>query len=143
MKNKKEQIQAILLGNTFQWAYDQINSVQKMENKRYKDFISVLNEEIEEYIISNGFGNSIVYENDGTEAWNDYDAYDRICLYKENEQWLVFHMGWGERLNTSMFIEKGDAIRDVINRLINMAKNSLNNKYQNVRSENKKTTRNK
>ena len=140
MKTKEEQIQAILSGNTFQWACNQINSVKKMDHKKYDDFISVTEQEIEEYVISNGFGDSVVYENDGTEAWSIYDAHDRICISQENKQWLVFRMGWEGRLEISMFLEKGDAIREVIKRLINLAKISLNNRYQNAHSENKESS---
>jgi len=140
MKTKEEQIQVILSGNTFQWASNQINSVKKIDHKKYDDFISVTEQEIEEYVISNGFGDSAVYENDGTEAWSIYDAHDRICIAQENEQWLVLHMGWEERLEISMSLEKGDAIREVIKRLINMAKISLNNRYQNAHSENKESS---
>jgi hypothetical protein len=50
-----EQIQAILNWNTFRWAQSHLPEAKTMDDVRFSDLISVTEDDVYEYVLTNGF----------------------------------------------------------------------------------------
>ena len=132
MKSKTEQIRAILAGNTFRWAVNQLQPDETINEKRYSDFISVAPDEVEEYVREHGFPQhsvEVIYKGQGV------FAEDKLCIVESPPGWDVFYIERGHRSDESSFLSLDEARREVIRRMIETAKIELNHRYRNAHPE--------
>ncbi len=129
MKPTIEQIQAILSGNTFRWAVNQLQPGETIDEKRYSDFISVTPEEIESYVKEQGFpGRAVKVISKGQGVF----AEDQICIVEVASGWEVFYTERGQRSEQMLLSSFEEACREVIRRRIETAKIELNHRYRNA-----------
>jgi hypothetical protein len=130
MTAKDEQIRAILSYDTWNWAVNQLGPQDSIDEKRFRDFISVTESEVEQYVHEHGFDKRVVFESKDAGAWLRLDADDHICITKNNEMWEVFYTERGKRSQEASFPSWNGAAREVVRRLFEGAKIMLNHRYR-------------
>lgn len=125
MQGPTEQIQAILSGNAFRWAVDNLPEGTSIDDLRFPDLISVTREEVFEYVVSHGFPETVVAERDAA-RWAD----DRFCIVPlDDGQWSVFYTERGTRSQQVTVESYAAAQRRVVEILFDYARTALNHRW--------------
>ena len=132
MISKEEQIRAVLSWNTFQWAASLLAPDETMDDKTYRDFITVTPEEMEEYVIHYGFPRGAVCDKT---VGPPFDPEDRICIETIHNQWNVYYFKRGHSSDLTQHSSFEEARREVIDRLMTGAKIALNQRYRHAHPE--------
>lgn len=122
----EEQIQAILSSNTWRWAVARLSGDQTLDNYRFRDFISVTEDEVYEFVLAHGFDDRVVLEIER----GDPDG--RLCISSEpsDGRWAVFYTERGRRSREVIVPSLPDARREVVQRLMVDARISLNHGFK-------------
>lgn len=116
-----EQIAAILGPDIFRWAGSLLPDDVGIDDVRHRDLIDVSEDEVMSYVTTNGFNTLVVAE----DAVDD----DRICIVQKADGWHVFYTERGSVSEEAMFAERDDARREVVRRLMKLARIMLNHRY--------------
>ncbi|MBW3625724.1 MAG: hypothetical protein KY468_20205 [Armatimonadetes bacterium] len=127
MRPKEEQIKAILSGDPFRWAVEQLADHETMDEKRYSDFINVTPEEAEEFVKEHGFPEDAVC--DETKG-PPFIREDRLCIESLNNRWDVYYFERGHYNQFTHHTSYEEARREIINRMIQSAKIALNSRFR-------------
>jgi hypothetical protein len=122
-----EQIVAILSGQTSGWARAQLAPGQSMDDRRYSDFIRVTPDEIEEYVRGKGFPGTYIVE---APLGHTSAADDQVCIVEQPSGWEVYYTERGVKSETATFTTHVEARREVIRRMVELAKVTLNHRYR-------------
>jgi hypothetical protein len=126
MRDKEEQIKAILKGDTFHWALDQLVPGESIENKKYSDFVSVSVEDIYDYVMANGFPLNTVEELRKGEAGY---YYDNLRIEEVENGWEVYGIERDRKSVIMLFPSLEEARKETLRRKIVSAKVELNHRY--------------
>lgn len=126
MANEDEQIRAILDWNTFRWAQAQLPENKSIDDVRFRDLISVTEDDVYDYVLRNGFPDRTVAEGEGARL-----ADDRLCLAPlEDGRWVVYYTERGTRTDEVTVSSHAEARREVVRRLVRSARIDLNHRYR-------------
>ena len=130
MADAEEQIRAILGNDTFRWAQEQVPPGRSMDDTRFRDLISVTEEDVLEFVEREGFDPSVVAEGDAASG-----ADDRICMVPEPDgRWRIYYTERGLRSGERVLPSEADARREIVSDLMRSARISLNHRYRLVHS---------
>ena len=119
--SRGEQIAAILGPDIFRWAIAQLPEGVAIDAVRYRDLIDVSEDELFGFVLEHGFDRRVVSEN----AVDD----DHICLVRSGDQWHVFYTERGTVSQEAWFDRRDDAVREIVRRLMRLARIVLNSRY--------------
>lgn len=117
----EEQILAILGPDVFKWAVKSLPDGVDIDDVRYRDLISVTEDDLFSHVAAHGFDQRVVAE--------DSVVDDCICFVRSANGWRVFYTERGNVSDESMFQSKQEAIREVVRRLMHLARIMLNHRY--------------
>lgn len=117
----EEQVRAILGHDVFKWAVKRLPDGLDIDDVRYRDLISVTEEEVVAHVSASGFDRRVVAEG----AVID----DHICIVQTGREWLVFYTERGKVSEEATFGSRDEARREVVRRLIRLARVMLNHRY--------------
>lgn len=126
MPSHEEQIQAILDWNTFRWAQSHLPESKTIDDVRFRDLISVTEDDVYAYVLRNGFSDRTVAEGDAA-RWAD----ERLCLVPlDDGRWAVYYIERGTRSEEVKVSSHAEARREVVRRLMTGARIDLNHRYR-------------
>lgn len=118
-----EQIRAILSWNTWHWAVRQLGDGETMDNVRFRDLVSVTEDDVYDYVVVHGFNERAVVERG--------DAEDHLCIVpKANGRWTVYYTERGMRSDEIVLASLAEARREVVHRLMVSARIALNHNFK-------------
>lgn len=125
-----EQVRAILGDRTFRWACAQLRDDEAIDDFRFRDFINVTEEDIYQFALANGF-----------DQWDDLRVAGPmlgegtyICGLPGG-RWTVFYTDRGEISQETSVSTLADARREVIRRMMDMARIELNHRFKSAHPE--------
>ena len=131
MRSRQEQIEAILSWNTFVWAREQLPPGKSMDDFRFRDFISVTEDDVYDFVLSNGFSPRVVAERDETRR-----ADNKLCIAPlEDGRWIVYYTERGQRSEEVKVPSQAAARHEVVRRLMDNARINLNHRYRSAHPE--------
>jgi hypothetical protein len=125
MRNKTEQIEAILHGKTDAWARTQLTPGDTLADHPYQDFIVVTPEEVVAHVLANGFDPRGVWTPGDPPADKD----DRLVVEPKGAQWTSYFAERGDRNDERTFDTREEAVLDAVMRLLSNAWSALNVRY--------------
>ena len=117
----EEQIAAILGPNIFRWAASRLPKGVSLDDVRFRDLISVTENDVRAHVTHHGFDSRVVAE--------DAVMDDRICIVHSGASWRVFYTERGKASAEAQFESKDSASADVVRRLMRLARINLNSRY--------------
>jgi hypothetical protein len=97
-----------------------------MDDVRFRDLISVTEDEVYEYVLTNGFPEQVVVEVDAAQG-----ADDRLCSVPlDDGRWVVYYTERGVRSDEVKVPSHEAARREVVRRLMRGARIDLNHRYR-------------
>jgi hypothetical protein len=116
-----EQIVAILGPDVFKWAVRSLPDGVDIDDVRFRDLISVTEEDLLAHVTSHGFDQRVVAENAVVD--------DHICIVQADTGWRVFYTERGIVSEEAMFGSRDEARHEVVRRLMRLARIMLNHRY--------------
>lgn len=127
LPDPEEQIRAILTGNTFNFAHDYMPEGKSIDDIRFRDLISVDEDEVFAYVVKHGFDERIVSEPSAHPLMDD----DTICIVPEPDgRWRVFNLERGQCGLEEVLPSLAAARKHVVHRLVRSARVSLNHRFR-------------
>lgn len=119
----EEQIRAVLSGDVWHWALPQLPPGLSIDDLRFRDFIAITEDDILAHVAAHGFGDGIVVEGG--------DANECHCLVPDGQgRWAVYYSERGARSRETVVDDLDAARREVVHRLMDSARISLNHRYR-------------
>jgi hypothetical protein len=126
MSSEREQIEAILSWDIFRWAVGQLPPTVSIDDVRFRDLISVSEQDVFDYVVEHGFSESLVAERDAARF-----ADDRLCMVPMDDgRWSVYYTERGVISDQVTVPSEAAARREIVHRLWTGAKVSLNHRYR-------------
>lgn len=126
MADVEEQIRAILGPDVFRWTLERLPPGRSIDDVRFRDLISVSEDDVLEYVRRNGFDGRVVAERDAARG-----ADDRICMIPEADgRWLVYYIERGLKSDERVLPSEADARRHIVRTLLKSVRISLNHRYR-------------
>lgn len=120
-----EQVRAILGQRTFYWACEQLRDGESMDDLMFRDFISVTEEDIYQFVLVHGFN-----ERDVIQITNFMPSEGTCINELQDGRWMVFYTERGKVSQETIVSALADARREVIHRMMRSARISLNHRYR-------------
>lgn len=117
----EDQIRVILGPKIFEWAVESLPEGLAIDDVRFRDLISVTEDDVFSYVVAHGFDARVVAE--------DAVFDDRICIVSSAAGWRVFYTERGRVFEESLFPSRQEARREVVSRLMEVARIILNSRY--------------
>ncbi|MFB9313479.1 hypothetical protein [Nocardioides plantarum] len=117
-----DQIRAILGGNTFRWAVDQLPTGVSIDEVRFVDLISVTREDVDRWVERHGLASTSVRD-------DRYDGAEGLYVLPEGGGWVVFYSERGQRSFAHRFVTRAEARRWLVDHLYDSARTSLNHRW--------------
>ena len=131
MRPRKEQIDAILAGRAYRLAVEEVGPGGSMDDKQFRDFISVSTEDVEQCVMEHGFDSKSVWESTDPDAWRTSPkAHDRLCIVRNGNVWEVFYTERGIRGDVQRFPSYEEARHWLVLHVMESARIELNSNYR-------------
>jgi hypothetical protein len=118
-----QQISAILSWDAWQWAVDHLPEGETIDGVRFRDLISVTEDDVFEFVTTYGFNEGVVVEHD--------DADDHLCIVPAPDgRWSVYYTERGKRSEEVVLPSLAAARREVVHRLMTSARIALNHRFK-------------
>jgi hypothetical protein len=126
MPRVEEQLRAILSWDAFKWALVNLPAHTSIDDIRFRDLISVTEEDMYAYVVEHGFPQHVVAERDAARF-----ADDQICIAPlDDARWSVYYTERGRRSGEVITPSFAAARREVVHLLMTSARIALNSRYR-------------
>lgn len=125
MRPEAEQLDAILNQDVSAWVREQVADFSDLDDRDYRDFISVTPDQAVARVLRDGFNSRAVW----TPGMPPHEREDRLVIEQSPRGWEVFYYERGDRSAEATHATYEAAVRDVVMRLFDNAWTTLNHRY--------------
>jgi len=108
--------------DSWHWGLNHLPAGKTFDDIRFRDLITVSEDDVYDFVIANGFNERMVAEREAARH-----ADDQLCIVPEADgRWSVYYTERGMKHDEVVLPSLADARREVVRRLMTSARISLN-----------------
>lgn len=112
--------------DVWHWGLNHLPDGKTFDDIRFRDLITVSENDVFNFVTANGFNERVVAERDAA-RWAD----DQLCIVPEADgRWSVCYSERGKKYDEVVLPSLADARREVVHRMMTSARISLNHAFR-------------